>query len=75
MVAWAARAAKWERRWEEYWILRRHLAGYAEWPEARSVIDERILPRWAYWLRDRLPGMGAGRAGAARGGAARRVRR
>ena len=33
MVAWAARAAKWERRWEEYWILRRHLAGYAEWPK------------------------------------------
>jgi Glycosyl transferase family 2 len=54
MVAWAARAAKWERRWDEYWVLRRHLAAYADWAEAAEVLGERILPRWAYWLRDRL---------------------
>lgn len=55
LVAWAARAAKWERRWDDYWTLRRHLAAYAEWPEARRVVSERILPRWLYWVRDRLP--------------------
>jgi glycosyltransferase involved in cell wall biosynthesis len=55
-VAWAARSAKWERRWDEYWTLRRRLAAYEEWPEAAAVLTERIFPRWMYWLRDRLPG-------------------
>jgi glycosyltransferase involved in cell wall biosynthesis len=55
IAAWAARAAKWERRWDEYWLLRRHLEAYEEWPEARAVVEEWIPPLWLYWLRDRLP--------------------
>jgi glycosyltransferase involved in cell wall biosynthesis len=53
-VIWAARHAKWERRWDEYWTLRRHLAAYRDWPEASRVVQERILPRWLYWVRDKL---------------------
>ena len=54
IVAWAARSAKWERRWDEYWMLRRHLVAYRDWPEARSVLDERTFPRWLYRVRDRF---------------------
>ena len=62
LVSWAARAAKWERRWDDYWTLRRHLAAYAEWSEARRVLSERILPPWLYWVRDRLSVRRHGRA-------------
>jgi hypothetical protein len=54
LVTWAARAAKWERRWSDYWTLRQHLAAYAEWPEARRVVTERILPPWLYTVRDHM---------------------
>lgn len=54
IVAWAARNAKWERRWDEYWMLRRHLEEYRDWPEARGIVDERIWPRWLYRVRDGL---------------------
>jgi glycosyltransferase involved in cell wall biosynthesis len=54
IVTWAARNAKWERRWDEYWMLRRHLAEYRDWPEARGILDERIWPRWLYRVRDGL---------------------
>lgn len=60
-VAAAARAAKWERRWSEYWMLRRHLAAYTEWPDAAGVVNERILPRWAYWAHDRMAALWARR--------------
>jgi glycosyltransferase involved in cell wall biosynthesis len=50
----ALRSARWERRWDDYWAIRRRLAAYADWPEVAGVVHERILPRWVYRVHDGL---------------------
>jgi glycosyltransferase involved in cell wall biosynthesis len=60
-LAREARGARWQRDWARYWALREYLGGLPELPETRSVLDERILPRWLYALWDILAGPAARR--------------
>jgi glycosyltransferase involved in cell wall biosynthesis len=58
LLHWRAKeveAQKWLRRWDRYWELRRDLA--RRWPASMSVpqvLKERVWPRWAYAVRDRV---------------------
>lgn len=53
-----ARRARWDRRWPEYWAIRRHLEGRKASPAVAALFSEPIAPPWVYWLWDRLTGAG-----------------
>jgi glycosyltransferase involved in cell wall biosynthesis len=48
----AARIAKWSRRWDKFWAIRKHLQQYCDFPAAAALLQERIYPYWVYSCRD-----------------------
>ncbi|MEW4527080.1 glycosyltransferase family 2 protein [Maioricimonas sp. JC845] len=53
VVSRRARNARWKRRWNAYWELRRYMMTLPECSDDR-ILTERIYPTWTYTLRDRL---------------------
>ena len=44
--------AKWLRRWDDYWRIRRYLEGRRQWPGVEEALSERVYPGWLYTLKD-----------------------
>jgi hypothetical protein len=49
-----AKEAKWQRDWQRYWAIRKHLTSFPQYAEVQTLLTERVFPRWLYSLRDRL---------------------
>ena len=49
-----ATLAKYQRDWEQYWAIRRFFSEHPEHPAATPLLNERILPKWTYAVKDVL---------------------
>jgi glycosyltransferase involved in cell wall biosynthesis len=56
-VAGAAKSAKWERSWGDYWSVRSYLETFRGNAEVDSVLNESVYPKWLYALRDGVVAM------------------
>jgi glycosyltransferase involved in cell wall biosynthesis len=47
-----AAQARFHRRWDRYWTIRRYLMEHCDGPVVQSLVSERVYPRWMYALKD-----------------------
>lgn len=51
-LARVATLAYWQRAWNDYWAIRRHLEKYPEHPAVQRLVNQRIYPAWMYKVKD-----------------------